>query len=168
MSFIGWDVFTSGAKHHQLCLLGGQELSRGGCGHCPSLREGMLGTICCASDRGCVQVLHKFSTMLHPHHYQVIEIKEKLAQILGNFAPYTLHSMPRHLKERKRQLCQVDFASMNTQELRFCKQYPRSCLVPCQERDSASLTHHKEFEYLITNPDNQQVKSKYLCSIVIQ
>lgn len=52
------------------------------------------------------RVLHQFSTMLHPHHYQVIEIKEKLAQILGNFAPYTLHSMPRHLKERKRQLCQ--------------------------------------------------------------
>ena len=53
-----------------------------------------------------VQVLHQFSSLLHPHHYQIIEIKEKLAQILGNFAPYSLLSMPRHLKERKRQLCQ--------------------------------------------------------------
>ena len=54
------------------------------------------------------QVLHQFSSLLHPHHYLIIEIKEKLAQILGNFPPYSLLSLPRHLKERKIQLCQVN------------------------------------------------------------
>ena len=54
------------------------------------------------------QVLHQFSDRLHPHHYLIIEIKEKLAQILGNFPPYSLLTLPRHLKERKIQLCQVN------------------------------------------------------------
>ena len=53
------------------------------------------------------RVLDKYSNKLHPHHYILVEIKQKLAQIYGNFAPYTLLTMSRPLKERKIQVQDV-------------------------------------------------------------
>ena len=50
------------------------------------------------------RILDKYSTILHPHHYILVELKQKLAQIYGNFAPYTLATMSRPLKERKIQV----------------------------------------------------------------
>lgn len=96
----------SGAGHHQQGFLRGERRPGGGPGRRPSLREGQRVGDVHQLTEFCIQVLHQFSSLLHPHHYQIIEIKEKLAQILGNFAPYSLVGMPRHLKERKRQLCQ--------------------------------------------------------------
>ena len=62
------------------------------------------------SDKDCVEhyerVLCKYSAILHPHHTVLVDIKMKLAQILGNFAPYQLMTMSIPLKERKIQLCQ--------------------------------------------------------------
>ena len=50
------------------------------------------------------RTIHHFSTTLHPSHYLIRGIKEKLAQIYGNFIPYMLVDLPRPLKERKIQV----------------------------------------------------------------
>ena len=50
------------------------------------------------------RVIHRYSHTLHPAHYLIIGIKEKLAQIYGNYSPYKLTELPRPLKERKIQV----------------------------------------------------------------
>lgn len=50
------------------------------------------------------RILHKYSTILHPNHYILIDTKMKLAQIYGNFAPYKMLTLPRHMMERKIQV----------------------------------------------------------------
>ena len=54
------------------------------------------------------RTIHHFSTTLHPSHYLITGIKEKLAQIYGNFIPYKLLDLPRPLKERKIQVCSTN------------------------------------------------------------
>ena len=52
------------------------------------------------------RVIWKYSSLLHPNNTILVDIKMKLAQILGNFAPFQLMKMSRPVKERKIQLCQ--------------------------------------------------------------
>ena len=52
------------------------------------------------------RVLHESSALLHPQHAAVL--KTQLAKIYGNYAPYTLPSLPRPLKERKIQVSRED------------------------------------------------------------
>ena len=50
------------------------------------------------------RTIQHYSTTIHSSHYLIIGIKEKLAQIYGNFIPYKLPDLPRPLKERKIQV----------------------------------------------------------------
>ena len=50
------------------------------------------------------RTIDHFCKSIHPSHYLMIEMKEKLAQIYGNFAPYLMTALPRPLKERKIQV----------------------------------------------------------------
>ena len=50
--------------------------------------------------------IHHYSATIHSSHYLIMGIKEKLAQIYGNFIPYKLADLPRPLKERKIQVLQ--------------------------------------------------------------
>ena len=52
------------------------------------------------------RTIHHYSSTIHPSHYLIMGIKEKLAQFYGNFIPYKLLDLPRHLKERKIQVVQ--------------------------------------------------------------
>ena len=54
------------------------------------------------------RLLHESGALLHPQHAAVIDIKTQLAKIYGNYAPYTLPSLPRPLKERKIQVSRED------------------------------------------------------------
>ena len=68
------------------------------------------------------RILHDYATRLHPHHYILVDIKMKLAQILGNYAPYQLSSLSRPLKERKIQLCQEMLDVISKVDPGFTKQ----------------------------------------------
>ena len=57
------------------------------------------------------RLLHESGALLHPQHAAVIDIKTQLAKIYGNYAPYTLPSLPRPLKERKIQVSREDIFS---------------------------------------------------------
>ena len=68
------------------------------------------------------RVLHEYSTRLHPQHYILVDVKMKLAQILGNYAPYQLQTLSRPLKERKIQLCQEMLEVISIVDPGFTKQ----------------------------------------------
>ena len=51
------------------------------------------------------------------------------------------------------------------QELRFFKKNPRSCLVPCWEKDDASLTHYKE-SWLPAKAAPELIISSFLCHLL--
>ena len=68
------------------------------------------------------RILHEYSTRLHPQHYILVDVKMKLAQILGNYAPYQLTTLSRPLKERKIQLCQEVLEVISIVDPGFTKQ----------------------------------------------
>merc|ERR1712080_24110 len=47
-----------------------------------------------------------YSKLLHPHHYLLIDVKQKLGSLYGNFSPYLLLDLSRPLLDRKMQVCQ--------------------------------------------------------------
>ena len=51
------------------------------------------------------RILFKYSQRLHPQNYILIDIKMKLAQIYGNYAPYKLADLSKPFMERKIQVC---------------------------------------------------------------
>ena len=68
------------------------------------------------------RILHDYSTRLHPKNYLLVDVKMKLAQILGNYAPYQLPTLPRPLQERKIQLCQEMLEVISIVDPGFTKQ----------------------------------------------
>ena len=65
------------------------------------------------------RILCKYSSILHPNHYILIDTKMKLAQIYGNFAPYKMLTLPRHMMERKIQVQVTKYVQLETKIILF-------------------------------------------------
>uniref|UniRef100_A0A336KMW1 CSON012778 protein n=1 Tax=Culicoides sonorensis TaxID=179676 RepID=A0A336KMW1_CULSO len=50
-------------------------------------------------------VLKKYKTVLHPHHYQILGIKQALVELYGRVPGYEMSELPDVLLERKLELC---------------------------------------------------------------
>jgi len=62
------------------------------------------------------RVLDSLCNTLHPGHFLLVEVKQKLAMMYGNMMPYTLDRMGTPARERKLQLCHDVIASLSKLE----------------------------------------------------